>query len=512
MIKKFSFLFLILFLQLSNSQNYISKFERSVFEEYKTDSTNYDFLKGMFVIDSTFNESKYLSSKKSLDDFIKFFPVKESKAKKEKKRVLKIYNAIHGRFLKKYDKRALFHNIFENGNYNCVSASAIYAYAFDKLNIPYHVKKIPSHVYLVAYPKTHKIYLETTASGVYGFFVHQKSQIKKIVDKLIALKLATKEEVNKKGVIKFYEDYFYGKESVDKSSLIGMQYHNEGIFEFENQNYKSAQDNIIKSKVFFKPPDIKVFEKQLNLLNLEELVLESEESLEVLYTGLEKLEFGKDISKNNVKALLNRIVNNDNTELVKKAISKLSKLNDKNLKQFCQKNLYNYLARFNAERDNFKEAIEYGNLQYELDPKDKRAERILLYAIIKKMYLKPNNEQTLELYKKHYDKYPFLKGKRIAETYQAVLLAHLARKYFIERNLNKAQKFMDSFELTMHENKDIIQINPQKISNLYLIAGRYFYGKNKFKTAKRYLSKGLEYNPGSFDLKKMLKWTNEDMR
>ena len=176
-------LLIIFFLsQKSVAQEYTSKIEEIILNAYKKDSVNYNFLKSICAIDSTFSETNYSEYYKKLDDVIKTLPSKESKSKKETKRIKKVYDIIHSKFLKKYEANSIFTDIFKNGNYNCVTASAIYAYIFDKLDVPYHVKEAPSHVYLIAYPKTHNIYLETTAPGAYGFISPNDSQIKKKVD------------------------------------------------------------------------------------------------------------------------------------------------------------------------------------------------------------------------------------------------------------------------------------------------------------------------------------------
>ena len=91
--------------------------------------------------------------------------MKEKKEKKEKKRIKFIYDAFHDTFLKKYNSSVFFSEIFKNGNYNCVTATALYCYVFEKLDIPYKVKDLPTHVYLIAYPDLYNIKLETTVQG-----------------------------------------------------------------------------------------------------------------------------------------------------------------------------------------------------------------------------------------------------------------------------------------------------------------------------------------------------------
>ncbi|WP_417213179.1 hypothetical protein [Bizionia sp.] len=180
----------------------------------------------MFAIDSLANNNLILKYQDRVNSLLKTFPEKESKAKKEQKRIKFIYDEIHSPFFNKYLLNSYFNDLFEDGTYNCVTASALYAYVFDELNIPYHVKETPTHVFLIAYPETYKIYLETTVPGEYGFIVPKESEVIKIIDELISYKLVTKDEVLEKGYMKFYEDLYYGREYINKNALIGMQYYN----------------------------------------------------------------------------------------------------------------------------------------------------------------------------------------------------------------------------------------------------------------------------------------------
>ncbi len=102
--------------------------------------------------------------------------------KSEVKKVKYVYDYVHKQFLKVYKLQNSFADIFSKGEYNCVSASALYAIIFTKLDIPFNIIEAPHHVYLVAYPQTFKILIETTSpeKGYYQFndnFINQYVKI-----------------------------------------------------------------------------------------------------------------------------------------------------------------------------------------------------------------------------------------------------------------------------------------------------------------------------------------------
>jgi hypothetical protein len=83
-------------------------------------------------------------------------------AKTTKNKMKLLFKEVHGYFFVKYDEEAFFSQIFDNGNYNCVTASMLYSIIFDHNKIPFEIKETPTHVYLVAFPGSENIMVETT--------------------------------------------------------------------------------------------------------------------------------------------------------------------------------------------------------------------------------------------------------------------------------------------------------------------------------------------------------------
>lgn len=501
----------MVFTGYSNAQIYNSKIEKEIFTDYDKDSVNYNFLKSICAIDSTFSENDYVSYKNQLDAIIANFSPKELKNSKEKKRIKKIYSTIHNKFLKKYELKAIFTDIFKKGNYNCVSASALYAYVFDKMEIPYYIKEMPSHVYLIAYPKTMKIHVETTAPGEYGLYIPSDSEIKKIVDELVTFKLVTRQEVQSKGYGQIYQDHYYGKKFVDKRSLIGMQYFNLVFTNIEKKKFKVAYDNISKSLKFYNSPFSKEISKELMLSNLSELNINNDEELEFLFSGLDQLKFKKDISPNSVMYLLGKIENNNHKDFIESAAIKFSELKDTLLIEFCQKELYEYLAQSEAQKRNFDDALRFADKFIEFESDSKVAMEVIIYSIYGKFSLMTYSEETVSKFIKYQQKFPFIRGDKRIETLISSMYGQLVLKYFLERNSHKGLEYLSFFEDTMDTQAENVQIVPGMIANIYLIVGRFYYGQNKYKEAKRHFEKGVKYVPANTELSKMLKWTNEDL-
>jgi len=497
----------------SQSQNYNSDLEKEVFETFNKDSLNIDFIKSLSVIDTTLSENKLDEYYNRIQYVINNIPKKEAKANKEKKRIKLIYDRFHKLFFKKYEANSYFTEIFTTGNYNCVTATAMYAYVFDKLNIPYHIKELPSHVYLIAYPKTYKIHLETTVPGQYGFIVPKDSEKKKIVDELISLKLVSRDELNQKGYKQLYEDYFYGKEFINKKALIGMQYFNKSLTNYEQEDYISAQKNISKSVVFYKSPFSKLLHKDILKFNISKLKLDSKNDIELLYNNFSELEYKKDFEISEVKFILYKIIENDTNdiEFIEYAASKLSKFDNIELNNLCTETLYEYIARSKVDRLYFEEAIKYGTISLNVNPNNKVIKEIISYAVFNQIKLLEPNLESLNKLENYYTTYPFLENEKRIETLKLHLYADLVVQEFYKKNVTKALDYLSKVENLMDNKRDYIAVNQRAIAELYLLSGRYFYGRSKFKQAKCVFKKGTEYVPENTELKKMYKWASEDL-
>lgn len=487
--------------------------EKIFIDKFKKDSINFDFVKGLCLIDTVFNINNYRHNISQLDRFIADLPTKGKTDKREKRRVKKVYDLVHKKYFKKYNDKAFFNEIFTSGNYNCVSATALYVYVFDKLKIPYHIKELPTHVFLLAYPNSYKIHLETTIPGTYGFFIPKDTDITKIVDELIDVKLLTKSEVLRKGYKTTYQEYFYGKEHIKKVSLVGMQYYNKSIFEYNDKNVVVSFNNIIKSFSFYRNPYSKMILKSIIYEYIKQESLDSRDVIINLFNGIQLLKYKKDIDKLTVEYLLDKIVNSDKNDLsfIESLIAVFDEFEDEDLKKDCSLHLYKFLAVKHTNKRNYDESIKFTKKIITQNYEDKKAQEMMSFSVHRKMLLLPNIEESITSLESYLFGFDFLQNdKKIMTTY-AVFYGQLAQKKFAYRDSEKGVIYFNKFENLLAEQKEKIQIRPDIIAGLYLKIGRFYYGKMNFTKAKEIFEKGLKLYPKHPDLKKMLKWAIEDM-
>jgi hypothetical protein len=497
----------------SHAQTGSTSFEKEVFESFKKDSLHYNFFESLFAIDSSMTNEKALKYKEIVLSALKDFPLKEDKEKKEKKRVKYIYDELHKRFFKKYNLDSYFTDIFNDGTYNCVTASALYAFAFGELKIPYHVKETPSHVFLVAYPDTYKIYLETTVPGAYGFIVPKESEVEKIVDELVAYKLVTKEEVLEKGYMKFYEDYYYGKEFINKSALIGMQYYNKGLNHLNEVDYDKAINDLRKSEVFYTSPLVKPILKNIMFLKVNDLKFNSENDVEFLLELLSISKYPEDYSIGNLKSSLFKIVEHDDngSAFIEHTIDKFKTLKNEEVRNEAIEFLYEYLARNAASDEDLEKALNYSDQIMSVNPKSKIAKEIIEYVSFKRVQLSTYDLESLKSFEILCEKYPFLKENKRYNISLAHLYGNISLLNFNNKVIDKGNDYLKKLEKVLDNNDILGEVNKFLLSEVYLKAGNYYYYKEQYKTSYNIFKKGLTYVPNNGDLIKKAKWSKEEL-
>jgi hypothetical protein len=190
-------------------------------------------------------------AQKRIDDCVAIIK-KETEGKTEAKRVKYVYQYVHKHFFSTYKLRNSFCDIFIKGEYNCVSASALYAIVFNLLDIPFQVMEAPRHVFLIAYPNSHRILIEST-SPEDGYNAYSESYVEKYVRSLYVSKVISKEDFETKPLRQLFEKYYYASSDVSLKQLAVIQYSNYGIYYMDDQEYDKGSSEF--KKAYFLNPD-----------------------------------------------------------------------------------------------------------------------------------------------------------------------------------------------------------------------------------------------------------------
>lgn len=481
--------------------NYTSGFEKSLFEVYQKDSVNFDFIKTLFAIDSSYTLEKATQKKQQIDDFIKRME-KKVRSHNPKKALKTIFKNTHDRFFKKYELDANFSDIFRSGTYNCVTGTALYSYVFDYFNIPYEIKEVPTHVFIVAYPKKYNIYVETTVPGKSGSYIPSEKAIQKAVEELVRMKLITQDHVNKVGPVKAYNEYFYGNENINKSDLVGIQYFNDAILKLNNEEYTKAAKSINKAKAFYKNHKVDFLREGILAVLVDESDFKEINNFKWYMKYV-------DISKDNdfLKYKLYKILSEDTRtekefDFIETAIT--------NYKDETKKNtLLEIYYLFQAERlsklQKDKLALEFAEKVYTLNPNNLDAKDYISRGIIRKLYFKGLNKDTLGELNAITEQYPFIKDFGSYNTFKILLYSYLVAENYSNNNHGKGSEYIDELEALLNQYKDEVDYSQELVGKAYGQAGAYYYRRRNKANALEILNKGLKYAPNSDAILKKIK-------
>ncbi len=169
----------------------------------------------------------------------------QAKSKIEKKEILDrsgakairgIFNLVHQEFLGHYQEAALFPQLLQDGTFNCVTSTALFALLFDDLNIDYQIQLTPNHVFITVQYQGEHMVLETTDAK--GGFIKENKQME---NKLDRYQLGDSQAINQKISVQAKGASMLEKaQTIQLIELTGIHYFNAGINALEREDYYYA--------------------------------------------------------------------------------------------------------------------------------------------------------------------------------------------------------------------------------------------------------------------------------
>jgi hypothetical protein len=496
---------------------FVSEFEKNLFRTTINDSINNTdiFFEGLFAIDSIYDQKKVNDNKKKLNAFYTTLNSKKISRYNNRKKVKYLFNKVHDYFLRRYKDVSNFSQIFQDGVYNCVSATALYSQVFDKYNIPYNIKETPTHVFLIAFPKTHNIYVETTVPGKSGYYSPSENEIKTVVDQLIKNKLLTKEEVNSIGYNKSYFNYFFDKDFISKKNLIGLQYYNEAISFLINQEYVKAYKSLLKSEIFYDSKRIKFLKISLASMILSKSEFNTIESINNLISLINNLEYKIDYTKNDLNYYISNIslTNKDNIEFLVNSSLLYDKIKNVDVRNIFKENIYLLIIEGQIKsRKNLKEIVPFAREVYKINPKNSNLIYSFSWSVLNSFKYSTPNKNTLDKINVYANEFPFIKDDNSYKNFVLISYAYLTQKNYRNNKIKIGKQYFNKVKEIINNNTEDINYNQEAIGTAYWSVGAYYYKKNKLKLAKKVLEEGKKIAPDHENLNRVLKYVNEDLK
>ncbi|MBL7858305.1 MAG: tetratricopeptide repeat protein [Cyclobacteriaceae bacterium] len=450
------------------------------------------------------NEASLLKGQQRFSDHLKELDQKTAAIKKNDKKIKVIYTDIHQTFLQKYEEVNSFEDVFYNGYYNCVSATALFGLAFNRLSVPYAIKEEPTHIYLIAYPNSERIRVETTTPSLLLKPIDETFK-QSFVNTLKAQKRISAQEFASKSTNSLFDQYYFGNQmELTLFNLVGIQYMNDAIEQYEAKKPEQAYMQLEKAYLFY--PSEKIV---YMLLMAGTTALEDRKVKDVTHaTYLGKLSRFKNYG------ITSDIIVGEFSLVIHKLLfeeGQLEKLNSyhTSLKKGVsdiQTNveiefLYNFeLGRYYYNNAKYKEALPYFETCIDLKPNHLDATTGFLSALSRSLDTSPgNNLQIIKSLESYASLHPGLHQNNTFNNMMATTnLVQFTQDYGFDRAA-EGERNKDLFERYIEKHPDL-PLNHNLIGQAYSVAAVYYFRKGQTAKAKSIISHGLLISPNNYEL------------
>lgn len=456
----------------------------------------------------------YLSIKTTVNSFVANLQSKYAGEAGSKKQLKDIYKSVHSEFLKKYDADKYFSDIFSTGEYNCVTASALYALILDRLKIDYIIKRTPDHVYIIADPDNSDFLIETT-KPIGGLIQFDDKFKKNYVDYLRDNKLVSEDEFRNQSVDDLFSAHYTTDKTIDIKKLAGIHYYNKGISQLNDKKYLMASRNFEKAEMLYTSEIISF------MMNIAIANVLNDESLQKSYNGktLAKylnsnsgngilIQFGKDYFKEISDEM---IINHPNIEKYNRYFTDLNfSLNDSIERDDFYQTYYSSIGYYHFCKSNYLIALNNLEKTYAINPDNVRTKLLISESALKYLIVDNNYESRIDSIELYFKKFPFLIETESLQRFLTYCYSKIISSNYSTDNSKKGAKFLSNFESFASENKGI-DLDPDLVGTIYCAISAYYVRNNKYSTAVDYLETGLKLTPNSYEIRHSLN-TIENVR
>ena len=185
-----------------------------------------------------------------LDEFVVYLKRKQEKYRSEKRFLSFFFYKVHRQFLKHYEPHTTLYNLLEDGKYDCVTGSALYALLLDALAIPYQVQEFPYHVYLMVPTEDQDTIMIESTDPQYGFVTDAAEQ---------AQRYSFYSQTNQPATDTHFQYDFAIGGSIGLTELAGLSYFNEAVEHYNRHEFPQAMQLLQKASHLYASPRTEAF-------------------------------------------------------------------------------------------------------------------------------------------------------------------------------------------------------------------------------------------------------------
>lgn len=167
-----------------------------------------------------------------LTEVIAHLEARQVKYKSEEDFVEYLYYYTHRKLLKNYTEYPSLETTLIKGDYDCLTATAVFSILLSEMNIDHSVVETNYHIYILVYPDSENEVLLETTDPHYGF-VSDQNEIEVTKREYM---MANSDQRNTLTQFDFSIEH-----RLEQKELIGLLYYNQSIRELNHGNRKKAR-------------------------------------------------------------------------------------------------------------------------------------------------------------------------------------------------------------------------------------------------------------------------------
>lgn len=180
---------------------------------------------------------------------------------RSKKFVKQMFYRAHKYLLDDYQQYASLDNLMEEGRYDCVSGSLLYAMILDRYGFDYQIVETSFHVFLTLTIDNEQILLEAT--DPFGGFMTDQNEIESYVEDFKKAAHENKlylDPVHQKRTSLFNPSIY---REINLQQLKGLEYYNSAIYYNNNGALTNAFEKVSKASKYYEADRIVAFKELL---------------------------------------------------------------------------------------------------------------------------------------------------------------------------------------------------------------------------------------------------------
>jgi tetratricopeptide (TPR) repeat protein len=485
-----------------------SDFEKDVFTKVWKDAAYSDVLSLLLASYPSATGQMKASAEEKLARTVSELKAKATN-KSNTKNIKLIYGNVHDAYLRKYELENNFGDVFTSGNYNCLSASALYGLVLTRLDIPFSVKETPNHVYLVAYPAADKILIESTDPAG-GYFQLNYEFMNAYLQNLLRAKFISKAEYESVAKADLFNKYYFSQEEdISLKKLAGLQYYNLGVYALSKNKHREAYQHFAKAQVLYPSTRINYL-LQASLTQMTANCTYDKASDGHYLVMLSRFNTPeKELMER--KALLGefgriteaQMINRSNPALYEQTFSLIRQgMKDTALLKEIEF-VYNYeTARISLNAGKPAGVPDKLDRAYQLQPQNVDVQSMITMYLFRYVIKSSGPQEMLATLDKNTKKYPFMAENQNVTTVIGNCYLDLAGQSFSRNHIAKGEEHLTAFEKLASDKEQ--NVEEHFVARAFAEAASAYFRAGNYAKSKQALNRGLKFAPDNFMLKERL--------